>query len=272
MRSNLCILYSDFSPLAPELIYLPPVFFLIALTYATAGFGGGSSYLAVLALAALPTGEMRATALVCNLIVAGGGVFHFWKAGAMPWQRALPLVLISVPAAYLGGRIELPREQFLGLLGLVLLFAGLAMWLRPGAEREPLADDPLPEAARRTQLQAGILGGALGFLAGLVSIGGGIFLSPVLFLQRWAEARTIAAVTSLFIFVNSLSGLLGQVSRGFEPPWQLLGVLAVAVLIGGQIGTRLTLRSLSATTIRRVAAVLIIVVGARLLVQVSGLW
>jgi uncharacterized membrane protein YfcA len=255
-----------------ELLYLAPIFFLIALTYATAGFGGGSSYLAVLALAALPTGEMRATALVCNLIVASGGVFHFWKAGAMPWKRALPLVLFSVPAAYLGGRIELPREQFLGLLGLVLLFAGLAMWWRTGLEQIPPNNEPPPEAenAENAQVGAGLLGGMLGFLAGLVSIGGGIFLSPVLFLQRWAAARVIAAVTSLFIFVNSLSGLLGQLSRGIELSWQLLGVLAVAVLLGGQIGTRLTLRRLSATTIRRIAAVLIVIVGVRLLVQVSG--
>lgn len=219
---------------------------------------------------------MRATALVCNLIVAGGGVFHFWKAGEMPWRRALPLVLCSVPAAYLGGRIELPREQFLGVLGAVLLFAGLAMWLR----RDSAAPAQPPEAdvsgakpgsdSPGAILIAGGLGGGLGFLAGLVSIGGGIFLSPVLFLQRWAAARAIAAVTSLFIFVNSLSGLAGQLSRGLELSWPLLSVLALAVLIGGQIGTRITLRSLSATTIRRVAAVLIIVVGVRLLVQVIG--
>ena len=259
---------------APDLLYLAPVFFLIALTYATAGFGGGSSYLAVLALAALPTGEMRAIALVCNLIVSGGGVFHFWRAGEMPWRKALPLVLCSVPAAYLGGRIELPREQFLGLLGIVLLFAGLAMWLRPRAVRgagELPADDPPPERAVSGWL-AGALGAGLGFLAGLVSIGGGIFLSPVLFLQRWAAARAIAAMTSLFIFVNSLSGLLGQLSQGIEFSWPLLGVLALSVLIGGQIGTRLTLERLSATAIRRIAAVLIIVVGVRLLVQVSGVW
>jgi uncharacterized membrane protein YfcA len=213
-------------------------------------------------------------ALVCNLIVAGGGVFHFWRAGEMPWRRALPLVLCSVPAAYFGGRIDLPREQFLGLLGLVLFFAGLAMWWRPGLERVASGNGSLPEAthSKEAQVKAGALGGVLGFLAGLVSIGGGIFLSPVLFLQRWAAARTIAAVTSLFIFVNSLSGLAGQLSRGIEVSWQLLGVLALAVLIGGQIGTRLTLKKLSAFTIRRIAAVLIIAVGVRLLAQVSGAW
>jgi hypothetical protein len=202
----------------------------------------------------------------------------------MPWRRALPLVLCSVPAAYLGGRIELPREQFLGLLGVVLLFAGLAMWLRSDSrpeaalgERSPAraasGDEPRSESAESgSEVIAAGIGGLLGFLAGLVSIGGGIFLSPVLFLQRWAPARNIAAVTSLFIFVNSLSGLAGQLSLGIDVSWKLLGVLALAVLIGGQIGTRLTLRKLSPMAIRRVAAVLIIAVGVRLLVQVAGIY
>jgi len=189
---------------------------------------------------------------------------------------ALPLVLCSVPAAYLGGRIALPREQFLGLLGVVLLLAGLAMWLRSGKAPEEKAapitsqQNPKPSASADSKLRkgdvksgvlAGLLGAILGFLAGLVSIGGGIFLSPVLFLRRWASARAIAAVTSLFIFVNSLSGLAGQLSKGIEVSWQLLVVLALSVLIGGQIGTRLTLRKLSPTAIRKVAAVLIVVVG-----------
>lgn len=257
-----------------QLIYLPLLFFLIALCYAMAGFGGGSSYLAVLALAALPTDEMRATALVCNLIVAGGGVFHFVKAGEMPWRRALPLVLCSVPAAYLGGRIALPREQFLGLLGIVLLLAGLAMWWRTG---EPVSAEKEDDSYGKGMSNQSIVGSAglgtlLGFLAGLVSIGGGIFLSPVLFLQRWAAARAIAAVTSLFIFVNSLAGLAGQFSRGIVVDGRLLAILALAVLIGGQLGTRLTLRRLTPTAIRRVAAALIIVVGVRLLVQVAGAW
>lgn len=235
-----------------------------------AGFGGGSSYLAVLALATLPTTEMRAIALVCNIIVAGGGVFHFVRAGEIPWRRALPLVLCSVPAAFLGGRIALPREQFLGLLGLVLLLAGLAMWWRTGLAETKAGEIPESEKQHqlRTVMTSGLLGTGLGFLAGLVSIGGGIFLSPVLFLQRWAPARAIAAVTSLFILVNSLAGLAGQFSRGIEVTWELLAALAVAVFLGGQIGTRLTLKKLSPTAIRRVAALLIVVVGVRLLIQV----
>lgn len=248
--------------MATELAWLVPVFLAVAFTYALAGFGGGSTYLAVLALAGWSAADMRVTALVCNIVVAGGATVRYARAGRLPWRRALPLVLVSVPAAYLGGRVDLPREQFLGLLGGVLLLAGAAMWVRPagqppGAAPNPAASGPpWPEAA---------LGGGLGLLAGLVSIGGGIFLAPVLFLRRWAAARSIAAVTSLFICVNSLAGLAGRAAGGSGWPWGALGVLGLAVLAGGQLGTRATLRHLPPAAIRRTAAVLVLLVGARLL-------
>lgn len=248
-----------------ETLQLAPIFFLIALTYAMAGFGGGSSYLAVLALTALPTPEMRLTALVCNIIVTGGGLWYYVRAGVVPWRKALPLVLCSVPAAYVGGRIALPREQFLGLLGVVLLVAGAMMWQRTNTtEVEEVVKEKTSVFAQV------IIGGALGFLAGLVSIGGGIFLSPLLFLQRWGKARQIAAVTSLFILANSLAGLGGQLSAGARLAETPLAWLALAVLLGGQVGSRLTVSKLSPTVIRRVAAGLILLVGLRLLVQTVG--
>lgn len=239
-------------------LWLVPSFFLVALCYATAGFGGGSSYLALLALTALPTGELRTTALLCNLAVAGGGVWRLGRAGKLPWRRALPLVLASVPLAYLGGRVVLPREQFLLLLGAVLLTAGALMLLRRTREAK---------FNRVTTGYAGpaLLGGTLGFLSGVVSIGGGIFLSPVLFLTRWAEAKQIAAVTSLFIFVNSLAGLAGNLEAGRSVDWGLTLPLLLAVLIGGQLGSRLTVRRLRSLQVRRAAAVLILVVAVRLL-------
>jgi uncharacterized membrane protein YfcA len=262
-----------------EIYWLLPAFFLVAFTYAMAGFGGGSSYLALLALTALPTVEMRATALLCNLVVAGGGVWHFSRAGKMPWKPALPLVLLSVPAAYLGGSITLPRDQFLLLLALVLLFAAGAMWWQTTGQRKPSNAAPIRSEAGELA-SAGFLGGGLGFLAGLVGIGGGIFLSPVLFLRQWAPARSIAAVTSLFIFVNSLAGLAGQYSvlgagpdsyRG-QVQWFLVGCLMVAVFMGGQMGTRLSVNRLKPTNIRRIAAALIFLVALRLLARHFGVW
>ena len=244
-----------------ELAWLLPAFLLVAFCYATAGFGGGSSYLAILALAMLPTGELRTTALLCNLVVAGGGTWRLARAGQLPWRRAVPLVVASIPLAYLGGRLALPREQFLYLLGAVLLVAGLLMLL--GRWRRDTVEESTRESENWWSSLA--LGGGLGFLSGVVSIGGGIFLSPVLFLSRWAAAKQIAAVTSLFIFVNSLGGLGGNLAAGRAVDWALTGPLLLAVLIGGQLGSRLTVGQLRAAQVRRAAAVLILVVAVRLL-------
>lgn len=257
-----------------EIYWLLPAFFLVAFTYAMAGFGGGSSYLALLALTALPTLEMRATALLCNLVVAGGGVWHFSRAGKMPWKRAMPLVLLSVPAAFLGGSVTLPRDQFLLLLALVLIFAAGAMWWQTTGQPKPSNAAQL-KSPTSDLAGAGFLGAGLGFLAGLVGIGGGIFLSPVLFLRQWAPARSIAAVTSLFIFVNSLAGLAGQYSvfgDGAQVQWVLVGSLMLAVFMGGQMGTRLSLNRLKPASIRRIAATLIFLVALRLLARHFGVW
>ena len=263
-----------------QLLPLVLIFFAIAAVYATAGFGGGSSYLAVLTLTGLAVADVRSLALLCNVIVAGNGTLRLARAGELPWRKALPLVIGSVPLAYLGGRVDLPRAQFLPLLGVVLLLAALAMFFRdrllPRDEVEPTPgtlDDSgqsftQPVTTSGTQLiRTGLLGSGLGFLAGLVSIGGGIFLSPVLFLLRWDTARRIAAVTSLFILVNSLAGLAGRLSVPFTAHWLLSASLAVAVFFGGQLGTRLTIARLSPVQIRRVAAGLILLVAVRLLYQ-----
>ena len=243
-----------------DLYWLFPAFFGIALLYSSAGFGGGSSYLALLALSGLPPGTIRPIALICNLVVTGGGSYSFARAGVTPWRRALPLILASVPAAFLGGRVQLTRESYLLLLGALLLTAGVLMLLGTGHRSSAEA-----KGGRRS---AGIMtvgiGAVVGFLSGVVGIGGGIFLSPILFLTGWAEARVIAATTSLFIALNSLAGLAGQFSVGLELRPELTAVLLVAVGLGGWLGTRLTLTRFSPATIRNVAALLILLVGARL--------
>ena len=184
--------------------------------------------------------------------------FSFARAGVTPWRRALPLVLASVPAAFLGGRLALPREQYLLLLGSLLLLAGLLMVFRPAPS----------EAKREAGAAAGavavVIGGAVGFVSGVVGIGGGIFLAPILFLTRWAEARAIAATTSLFIVLNSAAGLAGQFSVGINLDLPLTAVLVLAVLVGGWLGTRLTLERFPPHVIQKVAAALILLVGLRL--------
>ncbi len=243
--------------------WLLPAFFLIALFYSAAGFGGGSSYLAVLSLTGLPVSAMRPVALICNLIVTGSSSVRYALAGVIPWQRALPLVLGSIPAAYLGGRIELPREDYLLLLGFLLLLAGILMLVQTPVGRPPPSGRPTWSSGPSFFIHCTI-GIGIGFLAGLVGIGGGIFLSPLLFLTNWASARRIAATTSLFIALNSLAGLAGQLSTDLTvPPAQWLP-LAGAVMAGGWLGTRLTLSWLEPATIRKVAAALILLVGGRL--------
>lgn len=234
-------------------------FFLIAVLYASAGFGGGSSYLALLSLSGLPTGAIRPIALICNLVVTGQGTVAFARAGVTPWRRALPLVVASMPAAFLGGRVQLPREQYLLLLGGLLLLAGGLMFLRPVSP----ADKTLSGgAAGAISIGIGIV---VGFVSGVVGIGGGIFLSPILFLSYWDDARAIAATTSLFIVLNSLAGLAGQLSIGITLEWSTTIPLVASVLVGGWLGTRLSIQWLSPASIRKIAAVLILLVGARLL-------
>ena len=182
--------------------WLPPAFFATALLYASVGFGGGSTYNALLALAGYPFQLLPIVSLACNVLVVSGSTIRFSRAQVVPWRRALLLALIAAPLAYLGGLTPIKQSTFLVLLGVSLIGAGLALFVPraadTGAEPRPLAKwMPLAVAP-------------LGYLAGLVGIGGGIFLAPLLHYTRWAGARAIAATTSLFILINSLAGLSGQ--------------------------------------------------------------
>ena len=242
----------------PDPYWLVPAFFLTALTYAAAGFGGGSTYLALLALTALQVGELRFTALLCNLVVTGGTCLIAWREQLLVRSMLWPLVITSVPLAYLGGLIELPRRYFLTALALVLLTAALFMWRQGGVAKQ---------SATPSHRGMSLVGGLLGLVSGILGIGGGILLSPWLFLRERITARHIAATTAFFIFVNSLAGLAGQLTAGQRPVWGLALPLMFTVFIGGQLGSRLALRRLPAFVIRRLAATLILLVALRLLWQ-----
>ncbi|WP_194953611.1 sulfite exporter TauE/SafE family protein [Sphingopyxis solisilvae] len=238
---------------------LAALFGLTALLYAAVGFGGGSTYTALLLLGGVAVGLVPAISLACNVVVVSGGTIRFARAGVMPWAKALPLVAGAAPLAFLGGLTPVKQGVLVTLLGLSLLASALALLVQPRTAR-PAKLSPmllLPIAA------------ALGYLAGVVGIGGGVFLAPILHLVRWAEERSVAATASLFILVNSLFGLTGQLIKGqggamvaaAAGHWPLL----VAVLIGGAIGTQLAVKSGPATLIRRLTAVLVGVVAIRLL-------
>ncbi len=245
-------------------IYIAPLFFLAALIYSSVGFGGGSTYLALLVLFSFPYEQIPKIALILNLVVVSGGLIHYSRHQHLSFKRTLPLIVTSVPLAYLGGTIPVSENVFLGLLGFALAVAGLRLLFFFNATRD--TDDGRTDRLAPT---AGlIIGVPLGFVSGLTGLGGGIFLAPLLYLLRWGNGRAIAATSCFFIFVNSLSGLIGQFSKNggaqfIEPP-ELIVSLMLAVFLGGQIGSHLSVGKLPLTTLQRTTAVLILMVAGRI--------
>jgi len=235
-------------------------FFFIALCYSAAGFGGGSSYLAILAFAGMGMTALRPTALLCNIIVVAGGTFLFQKAKYIDEKKALPLIIPSIPMAFIGGYWPITQSFFFILLGTSLLASAILLWVQPTfSDHNNISNNPLLN---------GIIGGAIGLLAGLVGIGGGIFLAPVLHLTRWGDAKHIAAMTSLFILVNSISGLIGQsLQTSIEIDVMFILPLLAVVFIGGQIGSRLSINWFNHRLIKRITAILIFIVSVRILWQ-----
>lgn len=245
---------------------LPLIATLFALTaciYATVGFGGGSMYLALLALFGTAYTALPQIALCCNIVVVSGGCYHFLRARERQALTLWPLLLTSVPAAFIGGRIPIARTTFLFLLGLALAVAGIRLLIVPtaGVERRRVALHPIMMA---------IGGAAIGLFSGLIGIGGGIFLAPLLYLAGWGHPRAIAAASSLFILVNSVAGLCGQVAKtGWAVAPIPFGVLGLAVLIGGQCGTRLCVYRLRPVRLQQCTALFLIAVAGKIL---WGVW
>lgn len=233
-------------------------FLLIAMIYSSVGFGGGSSYLALLALTGLSFPLIRTSALLCNIVVVAGGSYIFYREGKLDLRKSLPFLLTSVPLAFLGGFFRISERQFFITLGISLVVASFFLWFHP---------DRQVRVQSGNLLLNGTIGGAIGFLSGLVGIGGGIFLAPVLHFLRWDEPRRIAALASVFILVNSISGLFGQLLQQSAIDWNFVWPLLVAVVIGGQIGSRLGARTFHALYVKRITAVLILVAGTKILID-----
>ena len=236
-------------------------FFVTALLYAAVGFGGGSTYAALLALSGMDYRLLPMVALACNIIVVVGSSVRFAQARITPWRGALLMTSLAAPAALLGGLTPIDRDTLMLLLGGSLLLTGVTMLI---PVREGVVGEPTRFATAMPFIAA-----PLGYLAGLVGIGGGIFLAPLLHLTRWKDPRSIAATASIFILVNSLFGLVGQVLK--QGPSVLGGAigaalpLLIAVAIGGQIGSLMAVKFLPQRAIRWLTAVLVIWVGVRLL-------
>jgi uncharacterized membrane protein YfcA len=237
------------------------LFFIVALFYSLVGFGGGSSYVALLFLFGISYETSPMLALLCNLIVVTGGLIYFYRSGELKFNFIFPFVLTSVPMAYIGGLIPVSRFIFLLFLGLSLFFSSLKMlFFSTGENRFDTHIDTPPIS------YSSILGGVLGLLSGVVGIGGGIFLAPLCYFFKWGKPRRIAATACCFIFLNSISGLLGQMQKNngefpFNDYWPLL----LAVFFGGQLGSFFCSFKFSPRKIEALTGVLVLIVSLRIL-------
>lgn len=240
---------------------LAALFLLVALIYASVGFGGGSTYTALLGLWGVDYTLIPIISLLCNIIVVSGGVWRFARAGLIDLKAVLALILVSAPLAFVGGMIPLKQWLFLLILGGALLASCAALL----AQSENLQPRNLPKTV--------LLGisAAVGLLAGMSGIGGGIFMAPLLHMIHWAEAKRIAAFASLYILINSIAGTAGQLVKNgtaafvgvFDSYWPMM----IAVCIGGQIGGMLGMRLLSPRILRTITALLVGYVAVRLIGQ-----
>ncbi|MEI8279226.1 MAG: sulfite exporter TauE/SafE family protein [Bacteroidota bacterium] len=237
-------------------------FLIIAFAYATVGLGGGSSYLAILAMYELPFNEIRLIALACNIIVVTSGTLVFISKKQVNWQKIIPLVAISIPMSFLGARLKISQDVFFIILGFSLLIASVLLWIKTKSVNDGIKN----RNGAYAYIQDGSIGGIIGFLSGLVGIGGGIFLSPLLNLMKWDKAKKIAATASIFILFNSISGILGQISNiSNDINYNRLLLLCIAVFIGGQIGSHLSASKFNVLIIRRATALLVFIAGTEVL-------
>lgn len=242
--------------MTPESLLLALLFLAAATLYASVGHAGASAYLAAMALLGLAPDVMRPTALVLNLFVAAIVVVRFARAGHLPWRSLLPLVAGSIPAAFLGGSIDLAGEVYRPLVAIALL-AGAWRLATAAAPDDGTAPQGVP-------FVGGILAGAaIGLLAGLTGTGGGIFLTPLLVLAAWTGTRDAAGLSGAFIGLNSLAGLAGLATGGFSLP-TALPLWVVAVVAGGLIGSWLGTARFSILNLRRALAVVLVLAAAKL--------
>ena len=240
------------------------LFFATSITYSSVGFGGGSTYLALLLLWGIPYTIFPVIALSCNIIVVVGNCINYSRAGNLDLKFLAPYLVGSIPMAFIGGALYIEKELFEILLFIILLLAGLFLLLNFKTY------DDNEENLRKIPLLLSILiGSVLGFISGIVGIGGGIFLSPILFLLRAGKTKVIITTASVFILINSLSGIIGQLTKN-----QVLGEiinywpLLIAVLIGGQIGNFLNIKILPTKILALITSGLVLFVAIRMFIKI----
>jgi uncharacterized membrane protein YfcA len=228
---------------------------LIAFLYSSVGHAGASGYIATMTLFGLAPTVIRPTALILNILVASIGTYQFWRAGHFSWKLFWPFALLSVPAAYVGGYLQPSASVLRILIGVVLLFSAARLLFR--------RSDP-PRTEPPSQPVAISVGAGLGFLSGLTGTGGGIFLTPLLLFCKWAHIRQAAAVSALFIWVNSIAGLVGYFTKVRSIP-SLGLILAAAAIIGGIVGSKLGSRHFAVRVISFLLATVLLIAGIKLI-------
>ena len=247
------------------MIYLISAFLITAFLYASVGFGGGSTYNALLILYNVDYLLIPKIALTCNLIVVIGGTIRYQLNNLIPWKKVLALIIFSAPFAWIGGRLPIDKELFLIILGISLLISGVLLLIR----KEEIENFSKSVNSKIGIFLYSIMSVLIGLISGLVGIGGGIFLSPILHLSKTIPSMNIAAISSVFIFVNSITGLSGQFMKDNNTNLinEFVGYywLFFAVLIGGSIGTYLGIKTFHPKIVRRLTAILVIYVSLRIL-------
>lgn len=247
------------------MIYLISAFLITAFLYASVGFGGGSTYNALLILYNVDYLLIPKIALTCNLIVVIGGTIRYQLNNLIPWKKVLALIIFSAPFAWIGGRLPIDKELFLAILGISLLISGILLLIR----KEEIENFSKSVNSKIGIFLYSIMSALIGLISGLVGIGGGIFLSPILHLTKTIPSMNIAAISSVFIFVNSIAGLSGQFMKDNNTNLinEFVGYywLFFAVLIGGSIGTYLGIKTFHPKIVRRLTAILVIYVSLRIL-------
>ena len=242
------------------MIILSILFFVTAILYASVGFGGGSTYLALMLIRDIPYYIFPVIALICNIFVVSGNSFNYIKAGNLNLKLLLPYLIGSIPLAFIGGSLQIDKNLFEIFLFIVLAIAGALLLINFKSyddNESSYRDIPI--------LISILIGGILGFVSGVVGIGGGIFLSPILFLIKAAKPKHIVTAASLFIFINSISGVIGQLTKNIvlndiSNYWYLF----LVVIVGGHIGNYLNLKIFPTRLLALITSVLVLFVAIRI--------
>lgn len=239
------------------LLLLLPVLAIVAFLYSSVGHGGASGYLAVMAIVGIAPPLMKSSALIMNLAVSLFSFYGFYRAGFFKWKLFWPFAIASIPMAYLGGTMTLSDSIYKKILAVCILISIARLLYQ--FKQEEIENKDVPTWAGLTA------GGIIGLISGMIGIGGGIILSPLMLLMKWAKLKETAAVSALFIFVNSLSGLYGQIMKGgFKIPENLQWAI-LATIFGGVLGSYFGSQKFNLPTLRYLLALGLVIASAKLI-------